>query len=96
MIVFGRTVVLERQHLCDHRRIQHTLGIYFSDKGFGNFSLILGGEVNTASILRATVIALAVQGGGIVNDKEYLEQSSGGDDLRVEHQLDHLVVSRCA
>jgi hypothetical protein len=37
---------------------------------FSRFSLIWGGEVNAAAILRATVIALAVQGGGVVNDKE--------------------------
>jgi hypothetical protein len=62
----------------------------------GHFSLLWLCKVNATSVLGTPVIALAVQGGGVVDDKENFQQHPGTDDLGVVDKSHHLVVTRQA
>ncbi len=53
---------------------------------------MLGGVVGVdrAAILRADIVALPVQRGGIVHGEEHAQQVFVGDDVRIERHLHHL------
>jgi hypothetical protein len=50
-------------------------------------------QVDAAAVLGAAVVALAVQRGRVVDDKEDLQNLAQADLLRVVFQLDHFVVA---
>jgi len=54
----------------------------------------LRGEINTASVLSAPIVALTVQGGGVVNGKKDFEQHSDADDRGVVSEENHFIVAR--
>ena len=70
------------------------LSLDFGHHGLGHLGLLWLCKVDAASVLCAAVIALAVQGGGVVNHKENLQQHPGTDDLGVKDKSHHLVVTR--
>jgi hypothetical protein len=51
-------------------RFKDVFSLDFSHDGLGHLRLLWLGKVNTASVLGAAVIALAIQSGGIVDHKE--------------------------
>jgi len=70
------------------------LSLDLGHDGLGHLRLLWLGKVNAASVLGAPVIALAIQGGGVVDDKENFQQHPGTDDLGVVDQSHNLVVTR--
>jgi hypothetical protein len=58
------------KNLSDKGRFKDVFSLDFSHDGLGHLRLLWLGKVNATSILGATVIALAIQGGGVVDDKE--------------------------
>ena len=77
-------------------RFKDVFSLDFSHDGLGHLRLLWLGKVNATSVLGAAVIALAIQGGGVVDDKENFQQHPGADDLGVIDQPHHLVVARHA
>jgi hypothetical protein len=55
--------------------------------------LLRRGEVDAAAVLRARVVALPVQRGRVVDQKEHLQDLAKADLCRVVLQLDNLVVA---
>jgi hypothetical protein len=94
VIVLCGTVILQRENFCDNRGIKNFLTVNIGNDLFGQFSLLWLGKVNATAVLRTPVIALPIQGGGVVNHKENFQQDPGADDLRVVYQPYHLVVTR--
>jgi hypothetical protein len=54
----------------DKGRFKDAFSLDFGHDGLGHLRLLWLGKVNTASVLGAAVIALAIQSGGIVDHKE--------------------------
>ena len=77
-------------------RFKDVFSLDFSHDGLGHLRLLWLCKVNATSVLGAAVIALAIQGGGVVDDKENFQQHPGADDLGVIDQPHHLVVARHA
>ena len=77
-------------------RFKDVFSLDFSHDGLGHLRLLWIGKVNATSVLGAAVIALAIQSGGVVDDKENFQQHPGTDDLGVIDQPHHLVVARHA
>lgn len=93
MVTLGRMVVGERAHLGHDGAGIHTLTREFIDECLG-LSLLLGrGEVDAAAVLRAHVVALPVQCGGVMDEEEDFQQLARADLRRIVDQLDHLVVT---
>ena len=75
-------------------RFKDVFSLDFSHDGLGHLRLLWLCKVNATSVLGAAVIALAIQGGGVVDDKENFQQHPGTDDLGVIDQSHNLVVTR--
>jgi hypothetical protein len=56
-------------------------------------ALLVGGEVDAAAVLRADVVALAVQRGRVVDHEEDFEHLACADERRVVFELHHLVAA---
>ena len=84
------------KNLSDKGRFKDVFSLDFSHDGLGHLRLLWLGKVNAASVLRAAVVTLAIQGGGVVDDKENFQQHPGTDDLGVVDKSHHLVVTRQA
>jgi hypothetical protein len=58
------------KNFSDKGRFKDVFSLDFSHDGLGHLRLLWLGKVNATSVLGAAVIALAIQGGGVVDDKE--------------------------
>jgi hypothetical protein len=66
---------------------------HLADQVVGQGFLFGRGEVDAATVLRAGIVALAVQRGGVVNHEEDLQDLPRADLCRVIAQLDDLVAA---
>jgi hypothetical protein len=89
-------VVLQRQHLSDYGAAKQLVCRHLGDHGIGDFFLLGGAEVNAATVLRTHVVALRVQGCGVVHKEENLQNLGQIDILRVKGELHYLVMPRIA
>lgn len=92
VILFCRPVIGQRQHFGHDGTRVSTAALKFCDQRQGFLLLPWGSEINAATVLRAMVMALGVQGGGVVYDKENLQNFTHTDLRRVIHQLHNFVV----
>ena len=84
MIVFGGVEGFKARHLSDNRATPHVRLIERVDGGLGDVLLFIRMEEDGGAILCSNVRALLVQGSGIVDGEEDVEQVLEGDNLIIE------------
>src|SRR6476661_9376231 len=97
VVRLGREVAAQRLHLGDDGLA--AVGLVLAQlphDGLGLALLLVVAVVDPAAVLRADVVALAVQRGGVVHDEEDLQDLPRADLRRVVGELHHLVVAGAA
>lgn len=94
MVVFCGIKDLNRDDLCDDR---------FTDDSFGgglgflrNLFLLWVGVENNRAVLGANVVALAIEGGGIMRVPEQIDHITEADASRIKIDLHHFCMTRGA
>ena len=90
VVILGRPVAFKRLHFGHHGRPEELLAIHAGDQLLGHGTVGRVGEVDAAAVLRAHVVALAVERGRVVGAEEDLEDLAHADHLRIERELHHL------
>ena len=94
VVLFGAPEGLRRLDFCDDALgLEAAFGGELLDLGAGLRLLLRRVEEDGRAVLRAPVRALAVEGGGIVQGEEGVEQLLVADLGGVEFQLDHFGVA---
>src|SRR5688572_11877718 len=93
MTVFGDVELRRGDHFGDYGIRPESLGFNLADDLLGDGFLRIAVIENRRTILRAGVIALAVQRSGVVNGEEYFEEIAVGGDGGVEDDLNDLGMS---
>lgn len=83
----------QRQHLGNDGRVKQLVLAHLADQVVGHGLLLRRGDVDAAAVLRAAVVALTVQRGGVVDDKKDLQQLAGRHVGRVVDQLHHFIAA---
>jgi len=96
VVGLGRRVVGEPGHFGDDRRAVGLAGLDVADDFFSHLLLRVVGVVDAAAVLRADIVALAVERGRVVHHEEDLEDFAQADLRRVEFELHHLGVAGAA
>jgi hypothetical protein len=81
-----------RLHLGHHLAGPETRGIHIRNRFFRDMPLLVGQKIDARTIRQATVIALTIQGCGVMNLKEEFEQVPIADARRIEDDLDPFCV----
>ncbi len=92
VVILGGEEGLEGQHLGDDRVRPEAFIRKFVDDGIGGGGLFGQGGEDGGAVLRAHVAALAVEGGGVVDGEEDVQDIGVGDLRGVEGDAHHLGV----
>ena len=90
VIVFGRPVIGQGLDLGDHGRIKCFFVLHFLQQCLCLGRLLRVGGEDRAAVLRAHVVALAVQCGRIMGAEEDQQHIAQADDRGVELKLDRV------
>ncbi len=92
VVILGGEEGLEGQHLGDDRVRPEAFICKFVDDGIGSSGLFGQGGEDGGAVLRAHVVALAVEGGGVVDGEEDVQDIGVGDLRGVKGDAHHLGV----
>ena len=96
MIVLGRIKIRNRCHF-RHDRIAPQTGFVQRGNGLLGDGLLLRRVIEDGgTILRPDICALPVEGGGIVNGEEHVQNVLEADDVVIERDLHHFSVTGAA
>jgi hypothetical protein len=96
VVVFGKKEVCRWLQGGDNWTWPGARRVEFGNHLFGFMMLVFRGVEDHRAILRAHVVALAVQRGGIMNGKENFEQVAIAQLARIESDPHHLGMAGCA
>ena len=96
MVFLGRPVVFKRHHFGDNFFAEETACAHLLDDVLRHLLLVGIGVVNAAAVLGAHIIALLVQGGGIVHHEEDFKDLARADLRRVISEFDHFIAASAA
>ena len=90
VIRLGRAVVGKRRHFGGDGGAEHFVLRHLADHGVGHFAMLGPIVVDAAAVLRAHIVALAVQGGRVVGMEEDLQDFLQADFVSIERQAHDL------
>ena len=96
VVGLGRAVVRERLHLGGDGRAKQLVLRHLADHGVGDLAVLGVVVVDAAAVLRAHVVALAVEGGRVVGVEEDFQNFFQADFVGVEREAHHLGVAGVA
>jgi len=89
VVLLRRVECAEGGHLGDDRTRPDPFGVQLGDQVAGDLLLLRRVVEDHRAVLRPHVVALAIQGGRIVNAEEHLQNLAVADLARVEAHLHH-------
>ncbi len=95
VVILGREKGLKRHDLRHDRRIENFLFFQIAFGRFGNFLLFGVVVKNNRTVLRAHIVALAIELCGIMNLPENVQDLFVRDDVRIKLHLHDFGVTGC-
>ena len=90
VVGLGRAVVLQWLHLGGDGRAKQLVLRHLADHGVGDLAVFGVVVVDAAAVLRAHIVALAVEGGRVVGVEEDFQDFFQADLVGIERQAHHL------
>lgn len=93
MVGLGRAVVGQRLHLGGDGRAKQLVLRHLADHVVGHLAVLGVVVIDAAAVLRAHIVALAVEGGGVVGVEEDFQDFLQADGVGIKRQAHHLGVA---